>query len=82
MYTSIVDILEGLRSNHPVNLLHIVQVLLDLLANSDPVGMTVSIGQLINKVNREKARIVANVNAARSRDGAIRQRCGWNSRIS
>ena len=55
-----------------MNPLHIVQVLLDLLANSDPVGMTVSIGQLINKVNREKARIVANVNAARSRDGAIR----------
>lgn len=39
MYTSIVDILEGLRSNHPVNPLHIVQALLDLLANSDPVGM-------------------------------------------
>ena len=52
MYTSIVDILEGLTSNHSVNPLHFVQALLDLLANSDPVDMTITMGHLINKVNR------------------------------
>ena len=59
------------RSNHPVNPLHIVQVLLDLLANSDPWAWQCRLASWSTRLIG-KARIVANVNAARSRDGAIR----------
>ena len=72
MYTSAVDILEGLRNNHPINNMFIVQSLTDIITNCDPIDITVQIGKLIHKVNREKSRIISNVNAARTREGAAR----------
>lgn len=71
-YTSLVDILEGYRNNRPVNYLGIAEALIEIMADTDPVSVTIELGHLIKKVNSERQRLHDIVNAARNREAAVR----------
>lgn len=71
-YTSLVDLLEGNKSNRPINCMGIASSLIEILSESDPVSVTVEIGKLIILSNNQRQRLLNVLNAARSREAAVR----------
>lgn len=71
-YTSTVDILQGLRNNHPVNFLGIAQAIVQAFLEYDPQLFVNRIVELIELVDAERKRLVKTVDMARLREIAVR----------